>query len=143
MNKVYQLLIIDDDKASMRLSEEAVKELSITDKIITCSTAFEALRYIIDHCMPTVANIEIYCPELILLDIHMPVINGYQFLAELHRMEGLRHKNTSIIIISSASYESEKDKIKYFPVVGYIEKPVTVKKLSKVLGQTKSPLTKS
>lgn len=117
-------MIIDDDKLSLQLTEMAVNELGIAETIISCCSAFKALRYLTDNCMPTINNERIYCPELILLDINMPVIDGYEFLAELHRMEGLRHENTGILLISSSPYRDEKDKVKYFPIVGYVEKPV-------------------
>jgi CheY-like chemotaxis protein len=63
----------------------------------------------------------------------MPVIDGYEFLAELYRMEGLRHENTCIVLISSSPYRNEKEKVKYFPVVGYVEKPVNSRKMMEVL----------
>jgi CheY-like chemotaxis protein len=129
MRRIKQLLIIDDDSASRRLLIEAVQELFITKHIISCSTAFRALTYIKTHCMPTLTNPNIFCPELILLDISMPVIDGYGFLAELHRLEGLRHRNTSVLFVSGLPYEKEKHKVELFPVLGYVEKPVTVESL--------------
>lgn len=129
MKRVKQLMIIDDDKLSLHLTEMAVSKLSIAEKIISCCSAFKALRYLTENCMPTLENEQIFCPELILLDINMPVIDGYEFLAELHRMEGLRHENTGILIISSSAYKDEKEKVKYFPLVGYVEKPVTSTKV--------------
>jgi CheY-like chemotaxis protein len=133
MKRVKQLMIIDDDKLSLHLTEMAVRELGIAGKIVSCCSAFKALRYLTENCMPTIDNERIYCPELILLDINMPVIDGYEFLAELHRMEGLRHENTCILLVSNSPYRDEKEKVKYFPVVGYVEKPVTSTKMRAVL----------
>ena len=133
MKKVKQLMIIDDDKISLHLTESTVSELGIAEKVISCCSAFKALRYLTENCMPTINNERIYCPELILLDINMPVIDGYEFLAELHRMEGLRHENTCILLISSSPYTDEKEKVKYFPVVGYVEKPINSQKILDVL----------
>ena len=133
MKKVKQLLIIDDDKASLRLTKEAVEELCIAEDIICCCTAFNALRYIKENCLPTLNNQKIFCPELILLDINMPVIDGYEFLAELHRIEGLRHENTCVVLISNSPYTNERERLKYFPIVGYVEKPVNSKKMLNVL----------
>ena len=59
----------------------------------------------------------------------MPVIDGYEFLAELHKMEGLRHNNTAVLLVSSSPYEKEKDKAKFFPILGYLEKPLTIENL--------------
>ena len=133
MKKVRQVLIIDDDKASRRIMEEAARELFEKAAIITCSSAFRALSHIKAYCLPTLENQNIFCPELILLDISMPIIDGYGFLAELHRMEGLRHNYTSILFVSNHSYAEEKDKVQYFPVLGYLEKPITAENLAYAL----------
>jgi CheY-like chemotaxis protein len=129
MKKVRQVLIIDDDKTSRFIMEEAAKELFTDAKIIPCATAFSALDYIKEYCMPTLKRPNVYCPELILLDITMPVIDGYGFLSELHKMEGLRHNYTSVLLVSNNSYDKEKHKAQYFPVLGYLEKPLTVENL--------------
>jgi CheY-like chemotaxis protein len=129
MERIKQLLIIDDDQPSRRLMMEAAKELFITTKIITCSNAFDALLHIKTHCLPTLDRPNVFCPELILLDINLPVIDGYEFLSELHAIEGLRHNNTSILLVSTLPYEKEKHKVALFPVLGYLEKPVTLDNL--------------
>ena len=133
MGRIKQLLIIDDDKASRRLIEEVAKELFVAREITTCSTGFQALSHIKEHCMSTVDNPNIYCPELILLDISMPVIDGYEFLAELYSMEGIRHNNTSVFFVSTIPYKKEQEKAKFFPVLGYIEKPLTSQNLAYAL----------
>jgi CheY-like chemotaxis protein len=129
MQRIKQLLIIDDDPSSRRLMVEAAKELFITTKIITCANALEALAHIQTHCIPTLDDPNLFCPELILLDVNLPVIDGYEFLSELHSIEGLRHNNTSILLVSNLPYEKEKRKVALFPVLGYLEKPVTLENL--------------
>jgi CheY-like chemotaxis protein len=129
MGRISQLLIIDDDLASRQLMVEVAREVLDPKTVITCSSAFKALTHIREHCLPTVAKPNLFCPELIFVDISMPVIDGYEFLAELHKMEGLRHKNTSVLFVSTHPYSQEKDKARLFPVLGYLEKPITSENL--------------
>ena len=129
MERIRQLLIIDDDTSSRRLMVEAAKELFMGTNIITCANAFDAFSHIQSHCIPTLENPDLFCPELILLDVNLPVIDGYEFLTELHAIEGLRHNNTSILLVSTIPYEKEKHKVASFPVLGYLEKPVTLENL--------------
>jgi CheY-like chemotaxis protein len=133
MKKVCQVLIIDDDKISQVIMEAAAKQLFPDSEIIICSSAFRALRYIKDYCMPTLENPHAYCPELILLDITMPLLDGYGFLTELYNLEGLRHNYTSVLLVSNNSYDKEKSKAQYFPILGYMEKPLTVENLAYAL----------
>jgi CheY-like chemotaxis protein len=130
MKKVRQVLIVDDDAVSRHIMADAAKELYPQVNIITCSSAFRALSHIREHCMPTLDSRDIYCPELLLIDITMPVIDGYSFLAELYQMEGLQHNNTSALLVSNHSYDIEKHKAQLFPILGYVEKPLTVENLA-------------
>jgi CheY-like chemotaxis protein len=130
MKKVRQVLIVDDDAVSRHIMADAAKQLYLEASIITCSSAFSALSHIREYCMPTLDNWDIYCPELLLIDITMPVIDGYGFLAELYQMEGLRHNNTSALIVSNHSYDNERHKAQLFPILGYVEKPLTVENLA-------------
>jgi CheY-like chemotaxis protein len=130
MKKVRQVLIVDDDAASRHIMADAATELYPQANIITCSSAFRALSHIREYCMPTVDNPDIYCPELLLIDITMPVIDGYSFLAELYQMEGLQHNHTSVLLVSNHSYDNERVKAQLFPILGYVEKPLTVENLA-------------
>ena len=133
MKKVRQILIVDDDKISRVIMVEAVEQLYTDAHIITCSSAFRALSHIREHCMPTLKRPNIFCPELLLIDITMPVIDGYGFLSELHKIEGLRHNNTSALLVSNNSYDNERHKAQLFPILGYVEKPLTVENLAYAL----------
>jgi CheY-like chemotaxis protein len=130
MIKLKQCLIVDDDPASRYLAKEAIDEIQLAEQVIVRENGAKALDYIKEHCLPNQAH----CPELILLDIKMPVMDGYEFLEELSKMEDLQHNNTSIILFSSASHEKEKQNIKaHFPIIGFLEKPATGEKIIELL----------
>jgi CheY-like chemotaxis protein len=140
MKKVNNLLVVDDDLAARYLAGWAIEEANITENLIFCSNGEEALQYIKDNCLPTKEDPGKYCPELILLDLNMPIMNGYEFLEELARIEDLQHNDTSVILLSSSSYLREKSKIKQFSILGFLEKPVTSDKLLDLLSATYKPL---
>jgi CheY-like chemotaxis protein len=133
MAKINQLLIIDDDEASRVLMAKVAKELFIAKHIIICPTAFKALSFIKENCLPTLTTPDVFCPEIILLDINMPVMNGYDFLEELYNMESLRHKYTSVLFVSSLPDVKEQYNTSKFAILGYLEKPVTAENLSYAL----------
>lgn len=130
IKKVSRCLIIDDDAVSRYLAQEAIQEINLAQQIVTANNGMQALDYIKEHCLSDRAN----CPELIILDIKMPVMDGHEFLQELAMLEDLKHNNTSIILYSSAAYQQEKEKLKgQFPILGYMEKPITSEKLIEIL----------
>ncbi len=133
MKKVKDFLVIDDDYAARYLAGNAIEEANLADNIIFCNNGLEALTYIKENCLPTKENPDKSCPELILLDLNMPVMDGYEFLEELARIEDLRHNDTSVILLSSSSYLKEESKVKKFSILGYIEKPVMAEDLLKLI----------
>jgi CheY-like chemotaxis protein len=138
--KVKHVLVIDDDPAARWLAGAAVEEAAIAEKIIFCNNGKEGISYVKENCLPTADDPHRQCPELILLDINMPVLDGFEFLEELSSIEDLRHNDTSVILLSSASYEAAKKQVNKFSILGYLEKPVMSDKLIEIVKNKYPPL---
>lgn len=66
-------------------------------------------------------------PDIILLDINMPVMDGWEFMDEMKLIKSVINKKIITYIVSSSIATEDKDKSKTFnDIVGYISKPVTV-----------------
>jgi CheY-like chemotaxis protein len=129
MKKVKHFLVVDDDYAARYLAGNAIEEAEIAENIIFCNNGLAALEYTKQNCFPTKQEPDKYCPELILVDLNMPIMNGYEFLEALSGIEDLKHNNTSVILLSSSSYLREESMVKKFSLLGYIEKPVMAEDL--------------
>ena len=71
-------------------------------------------------------------PDLILLDINMPLMNGIEFLEFFEKSDF--HRNSKIAILTSSNREEDKnDTLKYRDVIAYVEKPLSFEKLNEVL----------
>lgn len=109
-----QILIIDDDPIARILLK---KKLELNDSIDVLM--FENGQEGLDYIMSQTAN-QSY---LIFLDIHMPVINGWQFLDRL-KNQGIN--NTLVYITSSSINPEEIKQANTFPmVVDFLSKPIT------------------
>jgi CheY-like chemotaxis protein len=129
LGKVKHVLVVDDDPAARFLAGDAIEEAAIAENIIFCKNGNEALFYIKENCLPTPDDPHRQCPELILLDVNMPILDGFEFLEQLSSLEDLKHNDTSVIMLSSASYEVVKRQVDKFSILGYIEKPVVAEKI--------------
>jgi CheY-like chemotaxis protein len=135
LKKVKHVLVVDDDPGARWLAGAALEEAAIAENIIFCKNGKEALSYVKENCLPTDNDPHRQCPELILLDINMPVLDGIEFLEELAGIEDLKHNDTSVILLSSASYEVAKPKVDKFSILGYLEKPVEAEKLIELVSK--------
>jgi len=69
-------------------------------------------------------------PDIILLDINMPVMDGWEFMEEIKRIKSKINKHIQIYIVSSSIAVEDRNKSKtYTDIMGYIPKPITVNDL--------------
>jgi CheY-like chemotaxis protein len=107
-------------------------ELGELAHIITIyNTAQGAINYLLHH-----RNSLEHLPDIILLDIYMPELDGWQFLNELKRIEDQLTKKAAIYIISSSSHPRDLSRAESFPEVrSYFQKPVTLEVLKDMVAK--------
>lgn len=115
--------IIDDDKLSARLMTILLAKNNFSDQIESFSNALDAL----ENLRENVRN-KSDLPDIILLDLNMPMMDGWQFLDEFMLLPLLKEVHVFIMTSSIDPADIEKSK-KYAVVRLYVDKPITVKKL--------------
>ena len=113
---MLKVLIIDDDSIVLFIQEKMLKKYGITDS--PCS--FQDARKAIDF-LETQKSEDIF---LILLDINMPGMNGWEFLEKIRSMEISEKVFVFMVTSSIDSYDKEKAK-NYKNVISFIEKPIS------------------
>lgn len=113
---------IDDDDDDIEFFAEAVGYLSEEISCFSYTNASKALQKL--------AGGELV-PDVIFLDLNMPVINGQEFLARLKAIEGLQ--DIPVIILSTSSDSLTARKLKAEGASGFLTKPTSIKELSNLL----------
>ena len=106
-----KVLIINDDSISLKFQQLIVERSNIANVVVSASNGQEALDYINSMTSPRAY------PKLILLDIHMPVMNGWQFLDEFTRTCLPRCPDTKVVITSFTIDPRELTKAKEYSCV--------------------------
>lgn len=133
MKKLHKILLVDDDSTSNFLTQMILEDLQVTDSIVVKKNGQEALDYINESCIKSNNP----CPELIFLDINMPIMDGFELLDELQRLQGLKKDGSKVTIVLLTTSNNPKDieKSKSYNITYYIEKPLTEESIKNVLAQ--------
>ena len=121
------ILIVDDDETTLMLTRIFLESMSLND-VHSSSNGQEALDFITENCLPPPASHK-NCPDVVLLDLNMPVMDGYEFLEEFNKIEALKKQNIRIVVVSSSDSKRDREKTAQFNVAGYLVKPLTEEKL--------------
>ena len=115
--------IIDDDTVYIKLVKKLLEVKKLCDDILVFENGKEAIEY---FKKSKVEKVEL--PQLILLDLNMPVMNGWEFLDEFDTIHESLDVNPSLYVVSSSidPIDSKKARSKKF-VEDYISKPISLK----------------
>lgn len=117
------IILIDDDPINNLINKRLINKLAISPQVIEFSEAEKALEYL------KTSN---GAGNLILLDINMPVMNGWDFLTCYAELQG--RKGESIIMLSSSIDHQDRQRSRAFGFVqDFIEKPLTREKLANAI----------
>lgn len=126
MAKTLSIMLIDDNPTDLFVHERFLVHKKIAHDIKKFIGAEDALLYLQSH-----ATLE-ELPDLILLDIHMPVMSGFDFLSLGDSFMQL--KKSSVIMLSSSLDFGDINRVKANPhVLALIEKPFNIDELIEIL----------
>lgn len=137
MKKIMSVMIIDDNEIDIFINQKTIESLNLAERVQSFSSAQDALNYLklIDE---ENSYYQLLAPQLILLDINMPIIDGFKFLDEFNKYTIFKQNPIAIFMLSSSLSPDDINKINnYKNVFGIISKPLKADKLIEQLKKTK------
>lgn len=113
------IVLVDDDVITNRMHQMLIRKHPSEKKVVVFDNAQKALAYIMEHK-----------PDLILLDLHMPDIDGWRFLEMMEELNLF----IDVVVVSSSIDPREHFKAKSFICVkDFYTKPLTIEKVKQLL----------
>jgi CheY-like chemotaxis protein len=123
------ICIIDDDKLYQFTIQKTIEKTQKVAQIISFPNGSEAIIFFKNHLSQPDK-----LPEIILLDINMPVMDGWQFLNEYLSLENQITKKAIIYIVTSSIDNADKLKVKSLEgVKDFVVKPISKDRLAEIL----------
>ena len=119
--KKHNVCLIDDDKIYQFTARKILESTGLAKSILSFYNGNEAMVYLKE----TKINNQEQLPDVIFLDINMPVMNGWEFLDAFHQIKKDINKTIIIYVVSSSVDDCDIQKSKEFTsVTDYIVKPI-------------------
>ena len=125
MYTIKNLLLIDDSEATNNFHYRLLGKIKFAENISICTNGQEGLDYL--------SKIE-QCPDLIFLDLNMPVVDGFEFLSQVQTpLEKIGSKKPLIIVLTSSEESVDKARCKsLYNHIEFYSKPLTMAQISQL-----------
>ncbi len=125
------VLLIDDEEIANYLNEMVIRSVGAFERTEVCTSGMQALDFLKELMAAGSPP-----PNLILLDINMPGMNGYQFLDAFATLDPDFIQPIKIVMLSSSLNEKDRTRaLQYNTVSDFCSKPLSVDLVNKLLGR--------
>src|SRR5882757_4869085 len=122
--KYRTVMLIDDNEIDNLINQKMIEAASITENIYTHTGAKSAIEFLRNMEKMDVADKVL--PDVIFLDIDMPLMDGFQFLDEFEKLGMSTKKKCKIVMLTSSINPQDFSRSKkYVNVKLYLNKPLT------------------
>ncbi|WP_233268721.1 response regulator [Mucilaginibacter lacusdianchii] len=132
--KPLSILLVDDDEINNFISVKLIKKAIAHTEINSCLDGSYAINQLLEIQQDNPENL----PDYILLDINMPIMNGWEFLDEYKRLGIDPLGKSKIYIISSSVFSNDINKAKSYTLVkDFVSKPLNVDRIKELFAVEK------
>jgi CheY-like chemotaxis protein len=119
------VLLVDDNEIDNLINQKMIEASGITEKIFVNTSAKSALEFLKNLAVLGSFGKDFF-PDLLFLDIDMPLMDGYQFLDEFEKLKEVIRKKITIIMLTSSINPHDERAAKRYPFVKkFLHKPLT------------------
>lgn len=122
------VMLVDDNDTYNFINRRILEQMGFAKTVQVQSSGIGALSYLEEH----ISEPELL-PDIIFLDIKMPLLNGHEFLFKLQNIGKVVKDKCKVVMLSSSGEESDINQTKMYPnVIHFIQKPLTPSALENI-----------
>lgn len=123
------IMLVDDDKIFNFLSEKTITSLGLANEVHFAQNGEEALKLLKRYCEGELSK-----PDIIFLDIDMPVMNGYEFIEAFAALDIPDKHLITIVVLTSSIDPNDVQRAKDLGIRYYFNKPLSKDEIKKLVG---------
>lgn len=130
MPQLSCVLLVDDNDTTNYLNRLLLERLGTAAHILVAPNGRQALDLLPEHCPEPTAPT---CPVLILLDLNMPVMDGFEFLEAYAQLPQTRRDASVVLVLTTSLNPRDAERLRTLPAAGTIAKPLSKAKVAQLL----------
>jgi CheY-like chemotaxis protein len=122
--KYHTVMLIDDNEIDNLINQKMIEAAAIAENIYTHTGAKSAIEFL--RNMEKLEVADKVLPDVIFLDIDMPLMDGFQFLDEFEKLTNVAKKKCKIVMLTSSINPQDFNRSKKYENVRlYLNKPLS------------------
>jgi CheY-like chemotaxis protein len=130
MPALTSVLLVDDDPTTNFLNKLLLTRMGVAEQVLVAEDGEQALRTLNQTCINSEGSA---CPQLILLDMNMPVLNGLAFLEAYVQMPLAHQQAIVVVMLTTSLHPLDLARAQQLPIAGFLNKPLTQEKVTALL----------
>lgn len=125
-------MLLDDNELDNFINQKTLEATNFVDKIFVNTSSKSALEFLNNLEVSSTDDFDIF-PQIIFVDINMPMIDGFQFIESFKNTFQKRFKTVKIIILTSSISQSDRERsVKISKEIIFLSKPLTKEALNQI-----------
>lgn len=120
------VMIIDDNELDNFINSKIIESSLFSKNIYVNTNGKSALEFLTNLIKTMGDAFETICPDVIFIDLNMPILDGFQFLEHLKKLDNKWLNKSKLVVLTSSAHPDDNKKTKSInKEVIYMNKPLT------------------
>ncbi len=134
---IDSVCIIDDDTIYVNLVSKIIELKKLSDRVLVFNNGKEALDFFLD-AMTNMTSKNKEVPQVIFLDLNMPIMDGWEFLQHFQAIKSKLDTNINLYVVSSSIDSRDIDRARAIEIVSdYLTKPINIDDFERIFTENK------
>jgi CheY-like chemotaxis protein len=128
-----RILIIDDDIMLNKINEKVLSSAGLVNELHIATNGKQGMDYLLNRITKGYP-----VPEVIILDLHMPVMGGFEFMEEFNKLDFAGKSNIELVVFTATSSPRDKQRLTSMGIKHVISKPYILRGLVDIIGRMRT-----
>jgi CheY-like chemotaxis protein len=130
--KYKYIMLVDDAELDNFINQKIIEASHFADKVFVSTSGVSAIEFLKNLMLTNAVKPELF-PEVLFIDINMPIMDGFQFIHNFLQIPSAKKMGSKLVILTSSISPHDREKAKEIsPDIVFLHKPLTKEMLDSI-----------